>query len=209
MTLKRNIFLYFKVRSREHKNSFIYQSVLCISLTKLSLIPLLGRSGTFFGSQASVLIVTLFCIPTHFILVSFPPESWEYISWLKVCVGFGPHWEYVPGHQRRATPSVLYWQEHSQGKEGSDYPPPHLLAHTGSTSSSFGPPDLGNILTNWNELRGGGTKVVRVLTGEMSLCLEVTGLVQLTEEAAYRGFNSGLPVSARMLLWRQAPHQGT
>lgn len=84
-----------------------------------------------------------------------------------------------------------------------------MLAHTGNTSSSFGPPDLGNILTNWIELRGGATKIVRVLTEEISLCGEVTGLVQLTEEAACREFSSGLPVSAGMLLWMQAPHHST
>lgn len=73
----------------------------------------------------------------------------------------------------------------------------------------FWTPGSGKHSNKLIELRGGATKIVRVLTEEISLCGEVTGLVQLTEEAACREFSSGLPVSAGMLLWMQAPHHST
>lgn len=161
MTFKRNIFLYFKVRSKEHKHT-IFQLILCVSLRKLSVTPLLGSSGMCFWDQASVLTVALFCVPTCFILVLFPPEylGWEIPACL-VCVrvcGFrsseGIWASSVPGQQRRPTSGQ---QEHSQWKEGSDYPPWHLLTHIWNTASSFGPPDTGNALTNWSELSGGTT----------------------------------------------------
>lgn len=84
------------LRSGLRNINTLFSSRFYASLTKLSVTPLLGSSGTCFWDQASVLIVAVFCVPTCFILGTFPPEYLGYTSLLSVCVVFGPRMEYEP-----------------------------------------------------------------------------------------------------------------